>query len=113
MPGDITFDSGTSWWGPNLTAFVQNGTIPESRVDDMATRILGAWYFLEQDQDYPPVSFNAFSLTDQATNEHIDVQEDHFKIVREIGAAGAVLLKNEGALPLVKPRSIVIVGKCL
>ena len=55
MPGDITFDSGTSWWGQNLTDFVLNGTIAESRVDDMATRILASWYLLGQDSpDYPP-----------------------------------------------------------
>ncbi|CAA7264064.1 unnamed protein product [Cyclocybe aegerita] len=30
MPGDITFGSGTSYWGANLTAFVSNGTISES-----------------------------------------------------------------------------------
>ena len=40
MPGDITFDSGTSYWGQNLTDFVRNGSIAESRLDDMATRIL-------------------------------------------------------------------------
>lgn len=56
------------------------------------------------------VNFNAFFPLDEATNEHVDVQDDHYKIVREIGAAGAVLLKNNGALPLNKPRSVVIVG---
>jgi hypothetical protein len=35
MPGDITFSSGTSYFGANLTAYVRNGTIPEARVDDM------------------------------------------------------------------------------
>ena len=40
MPGDITFDSNTSYYGANLTSYVDNGTIPEARVDDMATRIL-------------------------------------------------------------------------
>jgi beta-glucosidase len=35
MPGDVTFSSGTSWWGKTLVDFVQNGTIPEARVDDM------------------------------------------------------------------------------
>lgn len=40
MPGDIAFDSGTSYWGANLTVAVLNGTIPQWRVDDMATRIM-------------------------------------------------------------------------
>lgn len=53
MPGDITFNSGTSYFGQNLTDYVNNGTIPEARVDDMATRVLAAWYFLAQDGDYP------------------------------------------------------------
>jgi len=35
MPGDITFQSNTSYFGSNLTAYVNNGTISESRVDDM------------------------------------------------------------------------------
>ena len=40
MPGDITFDSGNSYFGGNLTAFVNNGSIAEARLDDMATRIV-------------------------------------------------------------------------
>lgn len=57
------------------------------------------------------MSFNAFNTLDQATNKHVDVQDDHFTIVRAIGSASAVLLKNtNNALPLKKPRSIVLVG---
>ena len=57
------------------------------------------------------MNFNAFEPNDPATNEHVDVQEDHFKVVREIGAAGTVLLKNvAGTLPLTKPRSVAIIG---
>ncbi|KAI1787106.1 glycoside hydrolase superfamily [Ganoderma leucocontextum] len=111
MPGDITFSSGTSWWGANLTAFVENKTIAESRVNDMAERIVAAWYLLGQDKNYPNVSFNAFFPDDPATNAHVDVQDDHFQVVREIGAASTVLLKNvENALPLGKPKSIAIIG---
>ena len=57
------------------------------------------------------MSFNAFFPNDPATNEHVDVQDDHFKVVREIGAASTVLLKNvDGALPLSKPKSVAIIG---
>jgi beta-glucosidase len=132
MPGDISFDSGTTYFGSNLTAYVNNGTISQARVDDMgisspfhlsidlsnyppviATRILAAWYFLHQDSPtYPSTNFNAFSPDDDATNERIDVQADHHTLVRELGAASAVLLKNErGALPLgKKDRTISLIG---
>ena len=57
------------------------------------------------------MNFNSVDQNDPATNEHVDVQEDHFKVVREIGAAGTVLLKNvAGTLPLSKPRSVAIIG---
>ena len=61
MPGDITIGSGTSWWGPNLTAFVDNGTIAESRLTDMSERILAAWYLLGQDGDYPAGAYPSSS----------------------------------------------------
>ncbi|KAJ7902731.1 glycoside hydrolase family 3 protein [Mycena olivaceomarginata] len=112
MPGDITFQSGTTYFGATLAAYVQNNTIPAARLDDMATRIIAGWYFVHQDAaDYPTTNFDAFNPANEETNEHIDVQADHYKVVREIGAASTVLLKNtNGALPLKKPRSIVLVG---
>ncbi|KAH9922142.1 beta-glucosidase [Amylocystis lapponica] len=110
MPGGINFGPYT-YWGPNLTAFVLNDTIPESRLDDMVTRILAGWYLLGQDEGYPPVTFNVNDPYNQSQNLHVDVEADHYQLVREIGAAGAVLLKNQaGVLPLNKPRSIVLVG---
>lgn len=76
------------------------------------TRVLAGWYFLNQDSpSYPKVNFNANQPGDIATNEHVDVQDDHYKLVRQIGAASTVLLKNErGALPLKKPRNILLAG---
>ncbi len=61
------------------------------------------------------VSFNAFNNFD-GNNTHLDVQDDHFTVVREIGAAGAVLLKNErNALPLKlgkgSIKSIAVIGQ--
>ncbi|KAI0034485.1 glycoside hydrolase family 3 protein [Vararia minispora EC-137] len=111
MPGDIGAGTGTSYFGANLTAAVRNGLLPEERITNMAERILAAWYFLGQDaSDYPSPNFNAFDPLDDATNQHVDVQADHYKIVRDIGSASVVLLKNEGALPLNKPRSLAIIG---
>jgi len=114
MPGNIIppLDSNASYFGANLTAYVENGTIPEARVDDMATRVLASWYFLGQDSpNYPKTNFNAFSFLDEATNEHIDVQGDHGNLVREIDTSSIVLLKNvNDALPLKKPRKFILIG---
>ena|ERR1700733_3984013 len=117
MPGGTGINVGdvgtsSSYFGGNLTAFVNNGTIPLSRIDDMATRILAGWYFVGQDApSYPQVNFNIWNPYDDSTNGRVDVQDDHYKVVREIGAASTVLLKNDrGALPLKKPRSLVLIG---
>ncbi|KAJ8079874.1 hypothetical protein PM082_016699 [Marasmius tenuissimus] len=116
MPGDVVFNSGDSYFGGNLTAYVQNGTIPEARVDDMAIRILAGWYLLRQDDpSYPHVNFDAFQPDNEETNERIDVQDDHNEIVRTMGAASTVLLKNNkeggGGLPLTgKERRIFLAG---
>lgn len=122
--------SGDSYFGGNLTAYVNNGSIPIERVDDMgtppsshlqppltlvfslATRILAGYYLLRQDaKDYPPVNFDAFLPDDEEKNLHIDVQENHYELVRKMGAASTVLLKNVNqTLPLKKPRSLVLIG---
>ncbi|EEC00073.1 hypothetical protein MPER_00065, partial [Moniliophthora perniciosa FA553] len=78
------------------------------------TRIIAAWYLLHQDAPtFPPTNFDAFKPDSEETNEHIDVQDDHADIVRKIGAASTVLLKNvNGALPLTgKERSIFLAGR--
>ena len=110
MPGDITQGSGTTYFGANLVSAVQKGTIPEARVDDMATRILAAWYFLGQ-YNFTQPNFNANQPFDGATNGHVNVQADHGTLVRKIDAASMVLLKNvKGSLPLKKPRRLVLIG---
>jgi beta-glucosidase len=112
MPGDLLSSPNTSYFGGNLTAYVQNGTIPGARVDDMATRILASWYLLGQDSpNYPKTNFDVFSPLDEAMNDHIDVQDDHGKLVREIDTSSIILLKNvNGTLPLKKPRKLVLIG---
>ncbi|KAK0201421.1 glycoside hydrolase family 3 protein [Desarmillaria ectypa] len=112
MPGGVTFVSSDSCFGGNLTAYVHNETIPETRVDDMASRILASWYFLHQDDPtFSDVNFDTFLPDNEATNARIDVRDDHYKLVRDVSAASTILLKNVGgALPLKKPRSLVVIG---
>ncbi|MCJ1465102.1 hypothetical protein MMC07_003718 [Pseudocyphellaria aurata] len=113
MPGDVTFDSGTSYWGANLTIAVLNGTVPEWRVDDMATRIIAAWYFVGRDKNSIPINFDSWTLDTFGyenyianegfglVNEHVDVRAEHGNLIRQIGAASTVLLKNTNhVLPL-------------
>ncbi|TFL01077.1 beta-glucosidase [Pterulicium gracile] len=103
MPGDIRFNSGTTYFGKNLTDAVERGEISEERVDDMATRILAGFYFSHQNDDFPATNFDAFKRDNESLNAHIDVQglsdtrsekNVHARIVRDVGAASAVLLKN-------------------
>ncbi|KAF7314428.1 Fn3-like domain-containing protein [Mycena kentingensis (nom. inval.)] len=116
MPGFFGYDVGdqnqpnpskanNSFWGAALAEMVRNGSVPESRLDDMVIRTFAAYFKLGQDKDYPPVSFSQLTnddfLNGERVNEHINVQSDHYKLIREIGAASAILLKNaKNALPL-------------
>lgn len=114
MPGDVSFDSGTSYWGPNLTIAVLNGTVPQWRLDDMAVRILASWYYVDrpgnQVENAPTFSswtqdtfgFQHAYAEERYTqvNYHVDVQREHYLGIREVAAKGTVLLKNTGALPL-------------
>lgn len=124
-PGPI--GTNTSQYGYNLTYLVQNGQMPEWKLDDMVNRVLTPYYHLGQD-DYPTIdldtaqldagmwgtdiptydySFNLANLTDSQRN----VRGNSSALVREIGAAGAVLLKNDNnLLPLKDPRQIVVLG---
>ncbi|KDQ63844.1 glycoside hydrolase family 3 protein, partial [Jaapia argillacea MUCL 33604] len=102
MPGDVFPGSIVSYFGASLVHAVTSGDIPESVVDDMATLILAGWYLLGQDLNYPEVSLGPTGP---------DVQGDHASLIRTIGAASTVLLKNHNhTLPLSAPQSIAVIG---
>ncbi|KAF7351870.1 Glycoside hydrolase family 3 protein [Mycena venus] len=111
MPGGpVSADSNSSFFGDNLIAAVQNGSVPESRIDDMVTRILGAWYLVGQDEGYPPVNFDSQNNS-APDDQQVNVQGNHKILIRELGKASTVLLKNtKDALPFKNYKTIGIIG---
>ena len=126
MPGDTLFNSGQSYWGANLTVAVLNGTVPQWRLDDMCIRIMAAWYYVGRDNSSiaVPINFDSWTLDTYGyehffakegytqINEHVDVRQEHANLIRQIGSASTVLLKNtNNALPLTgKERFTAVFG---
>ncbi|KAH7085322.1 beta-glucosidase-like protein [Paraphoma chrysanthemicola] len=95
------------FWGDNLTDAVTNGSVTSERLDDMNTRLLAAFYYLNQDEGFPENSVYPYNVQ----HPIVDVREDHASLIREIGAAGTVLVKNlNNTLPLEHPRFLNIYG---
>lgn len=124
MPGDTVFNSGDSFWGTNLTLAVVNGTVPEWRIDDMAMRIMAAYFKVGLTLNEPSINFDSWTLDTygplhasiganvQQVNWHVDVRGDHASLIRNIGARSTVLLKNlNNALPLSKPKFVAVIGE--
>ncbi|KAH8586574.1 putative beta-glucosidase A [Bisporella sp. PMI_857] len=124
MAGDQGLASGNTYWGSNLTAAVLNGTLPQWRLDDMVVRIMSAYYKVGRDTHRVPVNFNSWNSSTfgyrhplaqegfEQINFHVDVQADHARLIREIGGASTVLLKNtRNVLPLKKPKSLAVIGE--
>ncbi|KAK9350900.1 glycosyl hydrolase family 3 N terminal domain-containing protein [Lipomyces doorenjongii] len=122
IPDPIGFvTTGTSFWGSNLTIAVNNGTMSKERIDDMARRIMTPYFHLSQDNDYPAIDLESGNLNVLAVRPYldtfkigianVDVRQTHAQLIRELAAAGTVLLKNvDNALPLKAPKTIGVFG---
>ncbi|KAJ5774391.1 hypothetical protein N7457_009287 [Penicillium paradoxum] len=121
MPGDVYLGSPYTYWGTNLTISVLNGTVPEWRVDDMAVRIMAAYYKVGRDQIRTPPNFSSWTRDEynfehfivsenwSKLNERVNVQRDHAKGIRKLGSDSTVLLKNKGALPLTHDEKFIAI----
>ncbi|KAF4122663.1 beta-glucosidase [Geosmithia morbida] len=108
---DLAMPDSDGFWGDRLVEAVRNGTVPESRVDDMAHRILAAWYLRGQDGDFPaPGRGMPVSLDD--AHEVVEARDPDERGTRFRGAVeGHVLVKNtKGTLPLGSPRQLSVFG---
>nr|ACD86466.1 beta-glucosidase [Penicillium decumbens] len=124
MPGDVILGSPYSFWGTNLTVSVLNSTIPEWRLDDMAVRIMAAYYKVGRDRHRTPPNFSSWTRDEYGyehfivqenyvkLNERVNVQRDHANVIRKIGSDSIVMLKNNGGLPLThQERLVAILGE--
>ena len=127
MPGGLgsygTKPEAGSFFGGNVTLAVKNGTLSESRLDDMIVRIMTPYYWIGQNQDFPSVDpssadMNTFSPRSSWLREFNltgprsrDVRGDHGALIRRHAAEAVILLKNENnILPLKAPKSIAVFG---
>ncbi|KAI1092381.1 glycoside hydrolase family 3 protein [Rostrohypoxylon terebratum] len=93
---------GGGFWGNNLTQAVNNGSVSNDRVTDMATRILAAWYFIGQNgTNFPVPGIGMKNMTEP--HQQVDARVPESKsVILEGAIAGHVLVKNEGSLPFRK-----------
>lgn len=123
MPGNVSMLLGPSYFGEFLLEAVLNGTVKEDRLDDMAERVLRPYFLLGQDEDFPSVDpssgpvFATYQYGQQMAGmagppvPARDVRGNHGELIRELGAAATVLLKNaNGTLPLKNQKEIGVFG---
>eukprot|EP01113_Clastostelium_recurvatum_P010933 TRINITY_DN1548_c1_g1_i4.p1 TRINITY_DN1548_c1_g1~~TRINITY_DN1548_c1_g1_i4.p1 ORF type:complete len:648 (-),score=117.65 TRINITY_DN1548_c1_g1_i4:16-1890(-) len=99
MPGDITIQSGNSYFGQNLTSAINRGSVNASELSTMCERIMSGYYLLGlDDPSFPNVTIN---FPNQSQGGHVNVQQNHNATARKIAADSIVLLKNTNSiLPL-------------
>ncbi|KAK1726389.1 hypothetical protein CaCOL14_004866 [Colletotrichum acutatum] len=124
MPGNVSAAAGASYFGDSLLEAVNSGLVSADRLGDMATRVLTPYFLLGQDKKFPPTdpssgaAFLRYQYGHQVqlplTYPEVparDVRGNHAELIRDIGSAGTVLLKNvNGTLPLTDELNVGVFG---
>lgn len=108
--------NGMSYFGPNLTASVLNGTVPEERLDDMAIRIMAGYYFVGRDEARKETggpNFNSFTVDTygyaypnaqqqfELVNKHVNARNAYTeRVALDVAIESSALVKNTGGLPV-------------
>ncbi|KAK4063280.1 CAZyme family GH3 [Trichoderma aggressivum f. europaeum] len=108
---DVAMPGASDFWGDHLVEAVKNGSLPESRVTDMATRVIATWYQFNQDTDFPEPGVG---MPSNVLDPHkiVDGRDPAAAPVLLNGAIeGHVLVKNtKNTLPLKSPRMLSLFG---
>ncbi|GAP88290.1 putative beta-glucosidase M [Rosellinia necatrix] len=108
---DMVMPSGSDFWGNSLLTAVNNGSVPESRLDDMATRILATWYKMKQEEGFPALGIGMPADLTKPHQKIIAKSSTSKEVLMQSAIESHVLLKNEnGALPLKSPSLISLFG---
>lgn len=108
---DMVMPYGSDFWGNNLTEAVNNGSVPEVRLNDMVTRIIAAWYKFGQDsEDWAEPGHGIPADLSQPHTPVIGWNASYKDVLYQGALEGHVLVKNEGALPLSSPKLISLFG---
>ncbi|POR33093.1 Beta-glucosidase [Tolypocladium paradoxum] len=119
---DVAMPDGGIFWGANLTRSVTNGSVPEARVNDMATRlkepvpltdfrVIATWYQMGQDKAFPAPGVG-MPANLSLPHDIVDARDPKDKPILSRGAVeGHVLVKNvNNALPLKRPKLLSVFG---
>lgn len=104
---DLTMPESPYWRDGNLTLSVSNGSLSQSRLDDMALRIIAP--YLRYAEFEPGTGFPADLNAPHMLIDARDPASD--EVIRRAAVEGHVLVKNvDRALPLRRPRFMSIFG---
>lgn len=107
---DMVMPISSGFWGSNLSTAVANGSLEQSRLDDMATRVFAVW---KKFGSIPNPGFGDPPTTDWSLpHKHTQAMDPSSRDTVFQGAVeGHVLVKNmNNALPLKKPLVLSLFG---
>ncbi|KAF4302145.1 putative beta-glucosidase m [Botryosphaeria dothidea] len=99
----------SEYWDGNLTIAVENGTFAQSRLDDMAKRIVATWYKLAHFEPGTGVPYDL--LSPHEDQKVTALSPDSKDTIYQGAVEGHVLVKNvNNALPLNSPKILSLYG---